>query len=171
LDHLLVSSGDEQTKRAALFMLFSTFPAGQVSDEMARAKVAGYLFAVREFPSWAVQRAVEKWIGGEVEPGARFAASAPELVEVAKGVVQSVSAERDSLTRLLNAKTKDLLPPPPADSPAKAKAIQQMLKPSPTYRRDSRGMSEAEAALIRTAAKIGVENITQEMIEEAERLS
>jgi hypothetical protein len=182
LDRLLASPVDDASAGKPLLMLFAAFPASAMSDEMAKAKVAGYRLALRDFPVWAIERAVEKWICGEADETAKFAPSPPELKATCRAVFDAAVAERTSWNMLLQAEEKAHIPPAPADraKPGLKGALTDRRLPTvdiaavidaaqqrPRVTPQARPMPEAERRLVEAMAAGAT--ITDDMIAAAER--
>jgi hypothetical protein len=163
---MLARGGDPDAAAKPLMILFASFPAANLSDQVALAKVAGYQMALRDLPAWAIERAAEKWICGEVDPNATFAPSPPQLKSIAEGVVDAVEGERASLQRLVNAEPLSALPPPPATRSISEKSLRAMVAERPRPVPRVQKMSEAERALIE-AARRG-EAVTDDMVKAVE---
>jgi len=79
--------------RAALRALFDQFPA---PDGNSEGKYLGYFMALEGEPKWAVERAVRKFIRGEVaEHDGRFLPSSAELARIVRGYSDHARKIRD----------------------------------------------------------------------------
>ena len=99
---------DRQQVVRILAGLFASYPAAQMSDETARARVSVYLSALSDRPAWAVDRAAQRWTKGDVDNvDARtldFPPSAARLNSLAGECMQPLNREIHALQKLLRAK-------------------------------------------------------------------
>lgn len=170
LDRLIAAPGDDPGVGKPLLLLFAAFPATAISDEMARARVVAYRMALREFPLWCVERAVERWICGEVDAGARFCPSPPELKATCRTAMDVAEAERVTWKRLLDAQDRASIPPAPEGRGVKVIQAPRFLSSAEAPKAknmQAQPLPEAERRLIEAIAAGAT--ITDDMIAAAER--
>lgn len=84
--------------------LLVTYPQSErVSEQDARAAIAGYVDALADLPLWAVNAACQGWIRGEADGDNRFRPSAAELRTLAQRKLMPFRQEVEQIRRILTA--------------------------------------------------------------------
>jgi hypothetical protein len=63
-----------------LAVLLASFPTASLSEQDAKLRVTGYMIALDDVPTWAIERAARKWLKGEM--GDRAFAPSPAQLRV-----------------------------------------------------------------------------------------
>lgn len=91
-----------------LAVLFTSYPAAAVSDATASVRIKAYLEALSDRPAWAIKRAAERWLKGDVTDVDRkaldFPPSTARLRDLATDCMRPVNLELSALQKLTRAK-------------------------------------------------------------------
>lgn len=108
-----------------LAVLFTSYPAAAVSDDTAKTRIKTYLEALSDRPAWAIKRAAERWLKGDVSGVERktldFPPSTARLRELATECMSPVNLELAALQKLTRAKVVK-----PIDPEERRRAIERL---------------------------------------------
>lgn len=92
----------------ALGVLFTTYGGAAISEDVAATRIKTYVEALSDRPAWAIKRAAERWIRGDVTGIERkqldFPPSPARLRELATECMRPVNLELAALQKLTRAK-------------------------------------------------------------------
>lgn len=101
-------SDDHRQILQVLAVLFTSYPAAAVSDDTAKTRIKTYVEALSDRPAWAIKRAAERWLKGDVSGVDRkaldFPPSTARLRELATECMRPVNLELTALQKLTRAK-------------------------------------------------------------------